>query len=77
MKEWELYYKLEPFGEERADWRLAQLTCLTANLNRGKGKRVSRVADFMWKLPKKPKQTAHQIKGMLMALVKETNENDD
>lgn len=31
---WMDYYQVEPFGEERADLRIATLTALTANINR-------------------------------------------
>lgn len=43
------YYRLEPFGEERADFRSAQLLALTANLHRDPAKFPSpfTVADFM------------------------------
>lgn len=31
---WIQYYRLEPFGEERSDYRVGTLTALTANINR-------------------------------------------
>jgi len=45
--EWYEYYKLDPFGELRADIRNAQLTAVFANAFRGKGQRAFTPADFM------------------------------
>lgn len=43
------YYRIEPFGEERADFRTAQLLTITANLHRDPAKQPKpfTVADFM------------------------------
>ncbi len=48
FSEWMAYYSLEPFGEERADLRIAILDSLIANANRDpkKGKAL-KPADFM------------------------------
>lgn len=47
--DWTLYAKAEPFGEERADFRMAQLCALTANLQRDPKQRPEAwtVQDFM------------------------------
>jgi hypothetical protein len=37
--EWLAYDQLEPFGELRADFRVAQLTSITANVNRDRERR--------------------------------------
>ena len=39
LLEWHEYYCLEPFGEIRADLRMANLCALTANINRDSKKR--------------------------------------
>lgn len=39
FSEWLAYYQLEPFGDERADLRMAILASLIANANRDKKKR--------------------------------------
>ena len=40
FREWIAYSELEPFGEERADYRSAQIVWMLANIHRGKGKRA-------------------------------------
>ena len=45
---WLAYYRLEPWDEDRADWRMAQLCTLVANALRGKSGRRAKVKDFMW-----------------------------
>lgn len=47
--EWMAYYTLEPFGEERADLRMAVLASLIANANRDpkRRKRAYAPKDFM------------------------------
>lgn len=49
LLDWALYAKVEPFGETRADYRIAMLTALTANINRDAKTRPEpfEVADFM------------------------------
>lgn len=47
MRLWQAYEQLEPFGEERADLRIAQLCALVANRTRAKGERAFKVQDFM------------------------------
>lgn len=46
---WEAYFRVEPFGEERADLRMAILAALIANANRDPKKRRKPYtpADFM------------------------------
>lgn len=53
--EWIAYYQLDPFGEERADLRVATLTALTANIYKKKGKPDFKPQDFMPFLPKEEK----------------------
>lgn len=46
---WIQYYQLEPFGEERDDYRIGTLTALTANINRDPKRQVTPFTpyDFM------------------------------
>ena len=56
LTEWAEYYKLEPFGEERADLRAGIIGATIANVNRGKGGKTFTPQDFMPKFDQ-PKQT--------------------
>lgn len=48
LSEWQTYASLEPFGEERADWRAAMLASTMANIHaRKKGKPPYKIEDFM------------------------------
>lgn len=44
---WQAYYQLDPWGEERADYRIAVLDALFANAWRGKNSRKFEPKDFM------------------------------
>lgn len=45
---------MEPWGEERADLRVGTLSCIVANLFRGKGKKAYSPSDFFYKPKEKP-----------------------
>lgn len=64
------YYKLEPFGEERADLRMGILASVMANAWRGKGQKPFKPRDFMptFDTHKKPQSIAEQ-KAILKNLV--------
>jgi hypothetical protein len=48
LREWQEYYDLEPFGEERADLRMGILASLIANVNRSsKSSKTYTAKDFM------------------------------
>lgn len=49
LTEWQAYAQLEPFGEERADYRAATIAMLIANANRDSKKRSKpyTIDDFM------------------------------
>lgn len=49
LSEWVAFYRVEPFGEERADLRSALQTATVANMKRGKGKRPFKLSDFLLK----------------------------
>lgn len=85
--EWMAYATLEPFGEERADFRMATLAALTAELHRDPEKRSE---PFSWKdfMPRfgmeadeempawTKEQAVDAIKNHFMALVKATGGQD-
>lgn len=45
--EWIAFHRIDPWSEYRDDLRMAMLATLTANINRGKGKRPFKVDDFI------------------------------
>ena len=47
LREWELYYSLEPFGEQRADMRAALIAMTTAQVMGGKKAQKLKLRDFM------------------------------
>ena len=48
LSEWQAFAELEPFGDIRADWRIAQLSAMFLNVNRTKEAKPANVIDFMW-----------------------------
>lgn len=50
LTEWMIFYKMEPFGERRADLRAGIVAATIANANRSKGQSVFKAEDFMPKL---------------------------
>ena len=69
LREWYAYYQLDPWGEERADWRAGMIGSTIANYapNRKRGSKVFKVGDFMTKFKRNKKQTQKQIQNRLMA----------
>lgn len=51
FREWYAYAELEPFGEERADYRSAQVCAMIANANRDRKRKPTpyRVEEFLLK----------------------------
>ena len=47
FSEWIAYYKIDPFGEDRADYRNAIMCTLFGNAHKKKGARSFRIDDFM------------------------------
>lgn len=47
LLQWKAYERIEPFGEIRADIRMAIQTAALVNLQRSRGSRVAKVTDFM------------------------------
>lgn len=64
---WMAYYGMFPWGEERADLRVAIQSSLIANVNRGKNARAFSPEDFMPKFNQpsseagKPKHTVDEL----------------
>ena len=62
---WIEYDQIEPFGEERADLRIAQLAAIMANAWRKKGSRRYKIRDFMFdfglRRGKTPDELAQQV----------------
>lgn len=45
--EWMAFYELDPWGDQRADLRMAEMLALTVNMNLRKGKKPATIQDFM------------------------------
>ena len=72
--EWVAYYSLDPFGEERADLRIAQLDAIIATVNAPKGRRF-RPKDFMFDFTKHGRRMGqNEIAQQLMLFAKAHNE---
>jgi len=63
------YYSIEPFGEQRADWRQAITSMILANANRGKKGRSYKVKDFMLTDKKKRRQQTPEEMQKLLSLL--------
>ncbi len=72
FRDWMAYATIEPFGEVRADWRIAKLTVEVANLFRRRGQPGAKLADFMWK-DKPPRQTAQQQRAIFFQFAQAHN----
>ena len=66
---WQAFYRLEPFGEERADLRNAMLCLLVASFGGSKRGRKPKLADFML-FEEKPEQSGEEMQAMLKLLVR-------
>lgn len=58
MLDWLIYYELEPFGEERADYRIGQLTAAVYNALRKSGGKKWKPSDFLLGVPIKADREA-------------------
>ena len=47
LTEWMVYYDLEPFGEERDDYRHAMVATVIANRHRNKREQVHKIQEFL------------------------------
>jgi len=65
---WLAYAEVEPWDEQRADWRAAMIAYTMASLWRGKGGRKPKLEDFMPKFGRqkpKPKTPQDALRGMM------------
>lgn len=81
LRSWQMYEEVEPFSEERQDYRIGALMTLIANINRNpkKVRTPFSVEDcvprFGDNTPKaKPKADWHRMKALAMALTAESRE---
>ena len=68
---WEMYYELEPFGEERADVRAASIVQMLYNVNRGSKQKAITLKECLLKWgeqdePKKQQTWQEQLAIMKM-----------
>lgn len=61
LAQWLDYYQVEPWGEDRADLRNAQLMALLFNLFRRRGTAPKRASDFMLRFGRRARQTPRQM----------------
>jgi hypothetical protein len=67
------YYQLEPFGEDRADYRQALTTCVIANANRDKSKKPTPFVPEDFMISKKPppkEQSWEEMRDLLQGYCK-------
>lgn len=65
---WLAFSSLEPFGDDRADWRSAMEQAQQANMNRKKGKSAYKVKDFLLRFRRgKREQTMEEMEAAMMA----------
>lgn len=75
---WRAYQEIEPWGERRADFRMAILASLIVNVNRDpKKSRAAKPSDFMPKfgVRKRGKQSAAQILATMSGFAAAHNAN--
>ena len=70
FRAWEIVNELDPFTEERDDYRFASIVQMLFNINRGKGQKALPLGDFVlkWAPEEKQKQTPEQQFAMLKIL---------
>lgn len=70
LREWEVYYNKEPFGQELGFYQSAIISSVIANVNRGKNSRSYKPEDFIPKmyLGEKKKQSVEEMRKILMAM---------
>ena len=61
------YYRIDPFGEERADLRAGMLASVLVNLKKRKGETPAQPKDFMLKFgsDEKPSRRPEDVYGMV------------
>jgi hypothetical protein len=67
--EWQAYYDIEPFGEERADLRAGTIASPLVNLWQGKGAKRSKPSDWLMEFGEQEPQSPEDIAFVLQAVV--------
>ena len=71
LSEWQAYFNLEPWGEERADLRAGMSTAPLLNLWIKKGKRRAKPSDWIMRFgpkePQDPEEMAMMLRGLAAA----------
>lgn len=73
LREWQTYAELDPYIEERADLRSAQICATLANINRRKGAAPYKVEDFLLKFGAKEKKQTWQEQKAIAAMIVATH----
>lgn len=68
IDEWAAYYRLEPFGEWRGDFRAGVIASTVFNVNRCKNAKARTALDFMPLIerPEKPQPSVSELRAKLM-----------
>lgn len=61
LSEWQAYYGLEPFGEDRADLRAGIVASTVANVSRKSGTKPYKAQDFMPRFDKTRQEWREQL----------------
>lgn len=65
LTEWQAYYAIEPFGEERADLRSGIIASILSNVHRSKGANPSKPSDFVLEFGQKQDMSEDLLKAKL------------
>jgi hypothetical protein len=68
LTDWLAYWSLEPWGEERADFRSGILAAAMSNRWRGKGEKAAKPQDFM-PFTDEPEQTPDEIRARMTEIL--------
>lgn len=72
LSEWMAYYRLEPFGEFRADVRAGMVASTFANVHRKRGAQPFSPLDFLaFPEPEPPKDMNTQVKEIFSAFARQ------
>jgi hypothetical protein len=71
-REWMVYAEMEPWDQQRADWRAAMIASTMANLWRGKKGRRRKLKDFLPVFKRSPgrPRTKQQAANLMAAMAK-------
>lgn len=70
LSEWQAFYTIDPFGEERADMRAAMMAANVANAWKDKKQRTFKLKDFMLNFDPPEPQSTDQMKAILKGMCK-------